>query len=190
MAFWIIFPQRRKDLSILLHQYHDCWWPGYAWSQGISIYVIDLVHWKYSSLSTRYVDIHSTDALYPLCLWTHKNMMTFCGTIVGAIRRVLVISEHPYIPMIFNSAIYPVYTKLVICCVLSWFIYLSILHAPSQLLHWHEGNHIIGQSLFPSTNETTMIWINEAYDSHNTWWYSHNKTKKNKTMFIFYGIYC
>ena len=32
-------------------------------------------------------------------------------------------------------------------------------------------------------------WVNVSQISTENWWYNHNKTKHNKTVGIFYGIY-
>ena len=61
-----IFPQGRQwPWPILYNQYHGCWWPGDARSQGISCHCIDLVHPKYFRLSTRRV-----------------NWLTHCGSVM------------------------------------------------------------------------------------------------------------
>ena len=50
------------------------------------------------------------------------------------------------------------------------------------LLHRHWGNHMIAPA---PVKHSWGILVNRSHDS----WYNHNKTKQNKTMYIFYGIY-
>ena len=50
------FLMEDRDLPILHSQYHGCWWPGDARSQGISSHGADLVLLKYSSFTTRWVN--------------------------------------------------------------------------------------------------------------------------------------
>ena len=45
-----------KDLFIPQNQYHDLWWFGDAWSQGINSHGIDLILPVYFGLSTRRID--------------------------------------------------------------------------------------------------------------------------------------
>ena len=42
------FPMEHKDLFVRNSQYHGCWWPGDARSQGINSHGIDLAILKYS----------------------------------------------------------------------------------------------------------------------------------------------
>ena len=55
---------------------------------------------------------------------------------------------------------------------------------PPGLLHWHWGNHMIAPV---PVEQPWRIWVNQSYDCTTNWWYNHNKTKHNKTMFIFMG---
>ena len=48
-----IFPVENEDLFILCRQYHGCWWPGNARSQGISSNDIGLVILECSGLSKK-----------------------------------------------------------------------------------------------------------------------------------------
>ena len=48
-----IFPVEDEDLFILCRQYHGCWWPGNARSQGISSNDIGLVVLECSGLSKK-----------------------------------------------------------------------------------------------------------------------------------------
>ena len=49
-----------KDLFILHNQYHGCWCPGDAKSQGINSHDIDLVVPEYFSFSNKRVKISGT----------------------------------------------------------------------------------------------------------------------------------
>ena len=51
-----ILPQVRQGLPILHNQYHGCWWPGDARSQGISnhdIYNVELDHFGPHTLTVK-----------------------------------------------------------------------------------------------------------------------------------------
>ena len=50
----------------------------------------------------------------------------------------------------------------------------------------------LGQSCdFPvSVKQPWRIWVNVSTGCNRNWWYNQNKTKQNKTISMFYGVYC
>ena len=71
-----------------------------------------------------------------------------------------------------------VFALLCFVVVIHWLIFPY----PSGLLHWHCGNLTIAPV---PAKQPWWIWINTSCELHN-----HNKTKHNKTVCIFLGIYC
>ena len=71
------------------------------------------------------------------------------------------------------------------------------------LLHWHwdnpmpqcqwsnsEENHWIWAGTYNTHIYKFLIWVNRLCDSTEPQWYNHYKTKQNKNLVNFYGIYC
>ena len=52
-SYWLSFSEKDKELFILHHQYHGCWWPGDTRSQGISWHCIILDILEYSIFRIR-----------------------------------------------------------------------------------------------------------------------------------------
>ena len=79
--------------SFTLHsQYHGCWWPGDARSQGISSYIIDLNLLKYSSICIVCVDV---------CGVLHHNQVWHCcdvimGTMASQITSLTIVYSAVY----------------------------------------------------------------------------------------------
>ena len=57
------------------------------------------------------------------------------------------------------------------------------------LLHWHWVNRM-PQCQWSNSEENHWIWLNRLCDSTEPQWYNHYKTKQNKNLVNFYGIYC